>query len=165
MKWIKWLLIGLCLILVIGVIFFPQFIVDKVKFPESIVYSSFFHQLREHIRPNGNEFRISEYNLPDSEHHEVKPLDKSQIEQMAKQLIPGNLESEAEKGKVILSSAHKKIMRDFRKPLIKELKELKEGWRLSRSTSNPNAVVTGDLFNLKPPKSPSNRNYPYSGYY
>ena len=88
-------------------------------------------------------YKISEYDFPNSEHHEVEPLDKRQIEKMAKQLIPRDVASQGGDGRVILASKDKKIMKDFQEHLNKELPK---GWNISWSTSGADAVVTGVLF-------------------
>lgn len=89
-------------------------------------------------------YKISEYDFPNSEYHEVEPLDKQQIEKMAKQLIPSDVASQGRKGRVILSSKDKKIIKDFQEHLNKELLK---GWNISWSTSDADAIVTGILFN------------------
>ena len=87
-------------------------------------------------------YKVSKYGFPiDSEHHVVKPLDKQQIEKMAKQLIPQVVHPKA--GKVILASKDEKIMKDFQEHLNKELPE---GWYISWKVSDVDVIVTCDLF-------------------
>ena len=88
-------------------------------------------------------YKIFEYDFPNSEHHEIKPLDKHQIERMAKQLIPPTVISQEGNGRVILASKDKKIMKDFQEYLNKELPK---GWNINWLTSDADAIVTGDLF-------------------
>ena len=149
MKWIKLVPIGLVLLFsvsTIGIVILPEFMIDKVKFPASIAYWSGFQKVRKLVpQQDPDQFLLVEHKLTDSAYHEVKPLDESQIKKMVNQLIPEDLASKNEHGKVILSSPNKKVMKDFQEHLKKELPE---GWKISRSTSNPDAFVTGDLFTL-----------------
>ncbi len=141
MKWIKWLLIiffgtVLCLI-VAGRFVFPEFTADSLN------------KIKKHFKPDQTSYSISESNLPDSKEYKVKPLDKPQIQKMVKQLIPAALGSEGKKEKVVISSANKEIMKDIQEFLHDELPK---GWTISRSTSEVDAVVTGNLFTLTPEK-------------
>ena len=153
MKWKKWVPIGLCLVifcLIIGIVILPEFMIDKVRFPASIVYWPGFQEVRKLVpQPDPSQFLIVEHELTDSAYHEVKPLDESQIKKMVNQLIPKDLASKSEQGKVILSSPNKKVMKDFQEYLQKELPE---GWVISRSTSDVDVIVTGNLFQLTPPE-------------
>ena len=88
-------------------------------------------------------YKISEYDFPNSEYHEVEPLDKRQIERMAKQLIPQIVSSQDGRGRVILASKDKKIMKDFQEHLNKKLPK---DWNITWSTSDADAIVTGNLF-------------------
>lgn len=154
MKWSKLGPIGFCLVvfcLIIGIVISPEFMIDKVKFPTSIVYWSGFQKVRKLIpQPDPNQFLLVEHHLTDSAYHEVKPLDESQIKKMVNQLIPEDLASKNEQRKVILSSPNKKIMKDFQEHLNRALPK---GWTISRSTSDIDAIVTGDLFTLTIPRN------------
>ena len=154
MKRSKLVPIGVCLVvfcLIIGIVILPEFMIDKVKFPASIVHWSGFQKVRKLVpQPDPNQFLLVEHHLTDSAYHEVKPLDESQIKKMVNQLIPEDLASKNDQGKVILSSPNKKVMKDFQEHLNKELSK---GWTISRSTSNIDAMVTGDLFTLTIPRN------------
>ena len=161
MKRIKWPLIILGIIIfsltIFGSVFFPELTVGKIGILEPLAYSSFAHKIRKRFQQDQNgSFIMSKFSLSDSEEHEVKPLDKQQIQKMAEQLIPSDLRPEGKKGKIALSSPNEKIMKDFQEHLNRELPK---NWIISRSTSNIDAVITGSLFNLKPPpKAPSAEN-------
>ncbi len=121
------------LIILGGIMFVTLLMVDKAK-PEV-------------------SFSFSEYSLIDSNEHEVKPLEKQQIQEMVKRLIPRNLESGNGRRKIALSSPNKKIMKDFQEYLQKELPE---GWIVNRSTSHADALITYRLFKLRPPEKIQN---------
>ncbi len=154
MKWIKWLLI-------IGGPVLGLFILGKFIFPEFTANS--FYTVKGLLKPGQtsytiSESTISESSLPDSEEYKIIPLDKSQIQKMVKELIPTDTGSEEKKRKIVLSSPNEKIMKDFKVYLNSELPK---GWVISRSTSDVDAIVTGNLFNLIPPKDPLGQEQTY----
>ena len=151
MKWKQLLVIGIIVIIVIivigivGIIFSPELTVDKVGFLEPIVYLSFFNEVRDLCGLDRNKFLIGEYKLHDSANEEFKQLDKSQIKRMAEQLTESLPKVEGKR--VALAAAKDSdIMDSIRKPLNEELRLSAKGWRLTRSISKADAIVTGNLF-------------------
>lgn len=134
-------------ILIIGItgifsIFAPEFMADRAEFLEPIVYSSFFNELRGSWGVDQDESFIAEYQLTDLEDGEFRQLDTSQIEKMTEQLTKSLLK-EKEK-RVALASAKNRDIMDLIRGQLKE--KLPKGWRLTRSTSEIDAIVTGNLF-------------------
>ena len=153
MKWSKLVSIRFVLLFFVfisiigGIVIWPEFMIDKVKFPASIVYWSGFEKVRKLFpQPDLDEFSLEEHSLTDSVHYEIQPLDESQIKKMVNQLIPKSLASRNKKGQVIFSSPNKEIIQDFQEHL---LKKLPEGWKTSWSISDADAIVTGNLFHLE----------------